>query len=268
MALELQHELKVPRDRDTLARQSFISQLRGYILDDMARGMRHAYESEVAPAIEKQYGRPAATQDEVHAAMLRNSYFKFYSAIRYNAQEMVWRSVIPAVEHELPEITRRIEALSRSAGGSLTLDPSVPVPKNVAGLEIHLMPGGYAPSASPLAGAIYDNGCAVFSAGLMGRNLDDIGLSMSNYVKYHFPQFKPGRILDCGCTVGHNAAAWAGTFPQAEVHAIDVSAAALTYGHGRAQSLGLPVHFRQMNATELKYADASFDVVFSSMFLH
>jgi SAM-dependent methyltransferase len=268
MAPELQHALKVPRDRDTLARQSFVSQLRGYILDDMARGMRHAYESEVAPAIEQQYGRPAATQDEVHAAMLGNSYFKFYSAIRYNAQEMVWRSVIPAVEHELPEITRRIGALSGSAGGSLTLDASVLVPKNVAGLEIHLMPGGYAPSAAPLAGAIYDNGLAVFSAGLMGRNLDDIGLSMSNYVKYHFPEFKPARILDCGCTVGHNAAAWARTFPQAEVHAIDVSAAALTYGHGRAESLGLPVHFRQMNATELKYPGTSLDVVFSSMFLH
>jgi ubiquinone/menaquinone biosynthesis C-methylase UbiE len=52
------------------------------------------------------------------------------------------------------------------------------------------------------------------------------------------------------------------------VHAIDVSAATLTYAHGRAESLGLPVHFRQMNATELAYPSESFDVVFTSMFLH
>ena len=52
------------------------------------------------------------------------------------------------------------------------------------------------------------------------------------------------------------------------MHAIDVSAAVLTYGHGRAESLGLPIHFKQMDATELKYPDASFDVLFTSMFLH
>jgi SAM-dependent methyltransferase len=32
--------------------------------------------------------------------------------------------------------------------------------------------------------------------------------------------------------------------------------------------LGLPVHFKQMDATALRYEDASFDVVFTSMFLH
>jgi len=68
--------------------------------------------------------------------------------------------------------------------------------------------------------------------------------------------------------VGHNAVPWAQTFPQAEVHAIDVSAAVLRYAHGRAESLGVPVHFQQMDATELRFPSDSFDVVFSSMFLH
>jgi ubiquinone/menaquinone biosynthesis C-methylase UbiE len=268
MAFELNHDLKIAIDRDTAARQAFVSQLRGYILNDMAAAMRSAYETDVAPAFEREHGRAPATQDEVHREMRSNMYFKFYSSIRCNAQEMVWRSVIPAVERALPEIEAQIRALSGKAGGSLTLDPALRVPANVAGLEVHLMPGGYAPSKSPMAGAVYDNGLKVFSAGFMGENLDDIGLSMSNYVKQRFPQLRPQQILDCGTTVGHNAAVWARTFPDAQVHAIDVSAATLTYAHGRAESLGLPVHFRQMNATELAYPSESFDVVFTSMFLH
>lgn len=268
MQLDLNHELNLVRDRDTASRQAFVSQLRGFILNDMASGMRRAYEDVVLPEFESAHGHAPKTQDDVHRAMRSNTYFKFYSAIRYNAQEMVWRSVIPDAERALPEIERKIDSLSGKAGGSLTLDPSVEVPENVKDLEVHLMPGGYAPSASALPGSVYDNGLAVFAAGFMGRNLDDIGLSMSNYVKHRYPEFEPERILDCGTTIGHNGAAWAQTFPKAEVHAIDVSAATLRYGHGRAESLGLPVHFRQMDATALKYPDASFDVVFSSMFLH
>jgi SAM-dependent methyltransferase len=268
MPLELNHHLKIAVDRDTSARQDFVSQLRGYILNDMAAAMRKSYDDTVLPGFEREHGRAPATQDEVHGAMRSNTQFKFYSAIRYNAQEMVWRSVIPCVERALPHIGATIDRLSGSSGGSLSLDPSVSVPNNVADLPVHLMPGGYAPSASPTAGAVYDNGLAVFSAGFMGKNLDDIGLSMSNYVKFRYPDFKPAKILDCGATVGHNAAAWAATFPNAEVHAIDVSASTVTYGHGRAESLGLPIHFKQMDATSLKYPDQSFDVVFTSMFLH
>jgi SAM-dependent methyltransferase len=268
MPFELRHGLAAQVDRDTAARQDFVSQLRGYILNDMAAAMRDSYDNTVLPAFERSHGRAPRTQDEVHAAMRSNTSFKFYSSVRYNAQEMVWRSVMPSAQESLPRLEETIRSLSGQSGGSLELDPALVVPENVASLPVHLMPGGYAPSSSPLAGAVYDHGLAVFSAGFMGRDLDDIGLSMSNYVKHRYPDFTPARILDCGATVGHNAAAWARTFPQAEVHAIDVSAATVTYGHGRAESLGVPVHFRQMDATSLKYPDGSFDVVFTSMFLH
>jgi SAM-dependent methyltransferase len=268
MPIELSHDLKVKHSRDAQSRQDFISSLRGFILNDMAAGMRARFDDEVEPAFERQHGRAPKTQDEVHAAMRRDPYFKFYSSVRYNAQEMVWRSVIPGVQADLPELSSKVDQLSQTGGGSLTLDPSLAVPENVAGLDVHLMPGGYANVEHPGAGAVYDNGLAVFSAGFMGPDLNDIGLSMSNYVKHRFPDFAPQRILDCGCTVGHNAAAWAQTYPDAEVHGVDVSASVLIYAHGRAQSLGLPVHYHQMDATDLTFPDNSFDVVFTSMFLH
>ena len=268
MTLELQHPLKIQMSRDAAARQGFVSELRGYILNDMAAGMRRAYQTTVVPAFERLHGRAPASQDEVHDAMRSNTSFKFYSSVRYNAQEMVWRSVTPSVEAALPGLEAAIQGLSGSAGGSLELDPTLETPENVSELPVHLMPGGYAATTSAQTGAIYDNGVAVFSAGFMGRNLDDIGQSMANYVRHRHPDFKPQRILDCGATVGHNTGPWASAFPDAEVHAIDVSASAVTYGHGRAEGLGLPVHFKQMDATALKYPDASFDVVFTSMFLH
>lgn len=268
MSFELNHDLKISIDRDSAARQAFVSQLRAYILNDMAAAMRSSYETNVRPAFERKHGRPPATQDEVHDAMRKDSYFKFYSSVRYNAQEMVWQSVIPGVERSINEIEARIHELSGRTGGTLTLDPTLRIPKNVDKLPVHLMPGGYAPSDSAAAGAIYDNGLAVFAAGFMGENLDDIGQSMSHYVKVRHPSFKLQRMLDCGATIGHNTLAWATTFPEAEVHAIDVSPATLLYGHGRAESLRKAVHFRQMDATALKYPDGHFDLVFSSMFLH
>jgi len=268
MPIELSHDLKVKHSRDAQSRQDFISSLRGFILNDMASGMRARFDNEVEPAFERRHGRAPKTQDEVHAAMRQDPYFKFYSSVRYNAQEMVWRSVIPSVQDALPELSSKVERLAGTCGGSLTLDPSLTVPENVAGLDVHLMPGGYANVEHPGAGAVYDNGLAVFSAGFMGPDLNDIGLSMSNYVKHRFPDFAPMRILDCGCTVGHNAAAWAQTYPDAEVHGVDVSASVLVYAHGRAQSLGLSVHYHQMDATDLGFENNSFDVVFTSMFLH
>lgn len=268
MPLELSHKLKATHGRDAQARQDFVSSLRGFILNDMAAGMKERFDEVIAPNFARANDRQPQTQDEVHDLMKRDSYFKFYSSVRYNAQEMVWRSVIPNVEKSLPDLEKTFSAVTGTSGGSLVLDPNVAVPGNVSAIDVHLMPGGYAGNETLGPGAVYDNGLAIFSAGFMGKNLDDIGQSIANYVKHRFPDFDPKMILDCGCTVGHNTMAWAQTYPQAQVHGIDVSAALVRFAHGRAEDLGVPVHYRQMNATQLAYADASFDVVFTSMFLH
>jgi ubiquinone/menaquinone biosynthesis C-methylase UbiE len=268
MPMELLHDLKVPYRQDERARQDFVSSLRGFILNDMAAGMKARYRNEVEPALCARLGRKPDTQDEVHAAMKSDLYFKFYSAVRVNAQEMVWRSVIPRIADALPDMQAEAEARGGQAGGSLTLDPDLELPGNVTAVDVHLMPGVYAAPDTPAAGAVYDNGLAVFSAGFMGRELNDIGMSMANYVRKRYPDFRPAAILDCGCTVGHNTLAWAQTYPQATVHGIDVSSSVLRYAHARAGSLGVTAHFHQMDATTLAFPDGSFDVVFSSMFLH
>jgi ubiquinone/menaquinone biosynthesis C-methylase UbiE len=91
---------------------------------------------------------------------------------------------------------------------------------------------------------------------------------MARYVQERYPDFKPARILDLGCTIGHNTLPWKQAYPDARVDAIDVAAPGLRYASARAKMQGQEVHFGQMSADALDFPDASMDLVFSSMFLH
>ena len=268
MTVELQHPMKPQSTPDEIARGRFVSGMRGLILNDLAADMKDAYDRRAAPAFRKEHGRDPETSREAHQALRGDPAFNIYSAMRVQAQKMVWASVADSVEREGDRLAREAEMVADGLG-SLILDPALDVPKNVHAIDVHLMPGSYTRGADSLeAGAVYDRGLAVFSMGLMGANLDDIGLSMSQYINQRFPDFAPQRILDTGCTVGHNTLPWKLAYPDAELVAIDAAPGPLAYASARAKMQGQAVHFRQMCADDLAFDDASFDVVWSSMFLH
>jgi SAM-dependent methyltransferase len=270
----IRHPMKLRPNRDELGRQHFVSGLRSYILNDMAAGMAQAYEKRAKGVFEKETGRAPENGDDVHKALKPDNYFKFYSSFRCNAQEMVWRSILPALERGEAELVQQGEALATEAGSggaTLTLDPELDIPRYVTAVDVHLMPGNYTGAEGETGygpGALYDHGLAVFSMGLMGSNLDDIGRSVAGFVKARYPDFKPERILDMGCTIGHNTVPWAKEYPDAEIHGIDVAAPCVRYGYARARANDVKVHFHQQNAEHSQFEDGSFDVVFSSMFLH
>ena len=201
MIKNLSHALCVPPTRDERTRQEFVASLRHHVLDDMAETMRTRYEQKVKPAFERRAGRAPAGGDEVHDVMLDDLYFQFYSSIRYNAQEMVFRSVIPVVDRNLDKLNRVAKELRESAenvGGELRLSPELKIPASVSSIDVHLSPGSYHSEyqdddVSP--GAIYDNSINVFAFNQMGANIDDIGHSFANYVKLAFPDFKPQQFL-------------------------------------------------------------------------
>lgn len=274
MIKNLSHELSVPPSRDERTRQEFVASLRHHVLDTMAAGMRNRYEEDVRPTFVRAHGRLPNDGDEVHEAMLDEPYFGFYSSIRYNAQQMVFRSVIPVVDRNMELLKDTARAITRRPGGAqvtLALNSELEIPKNVTSIDVHLSPGSYHSEYQDddvSAGAIYDNSINVFAFNQMGRDIDDIGHSFANFVRLAYPDFAPKAILDVGCTIGHNTLPWATTFPQADVTGIDIAPGLLRYAAARARSLGTRVNFQQMNCTQLDYPDSSFDVVFSSMLLH
>jgi ubiquinone/menaquinone biosynthesis C-methylase UbiE len=101
-----------------------------------------------------------------------------------------------------------------------------------------------------------------------GRECDYLGRLTVAGLRNNWPDFKPERILDMGCTAGSSTGPWARAFPDAEVHAIDVAAPVLRYAHARAEALGIALHFSQQNAEHTDFDDASFDLVISHIMIH
>ena len=269
MTQAITHALALDRNRDTRARERFVSGLRGFVLNDLAASMRKDYESRVAP----QAGEGQADGAGVHRAIRDRDIFKAYSSARCTAQQMVWDVVFDSLEKQRGQLNATGRSLMEKApaGGSLELDPNLEIPRYVEAVDVHLMPGCYYREYGGedlAAGAVYDQGLNVFAFGAMGKDLNDIGWSMANFYKNRFRDRKPLRILDAGCTIGHNTLPWKQVFPQAEVHGIDVAAPCLRYAHARAEAMGVGVNFHQRSAERMGFPDNSMDVVFSSMFLH
>ncbi len=262
----LQHAMAANPTPDEAARARFVSGLRSFVLNDLAGDLKTAYDRRAAPAFAAQHGRDPATSDEAHSALRGDVAFATYSTLRVAAQKMVWESVAAGVARDAGRLADI--AATAKGPGSVTLDPDLDVPGNVAKIDVHLMPGSYVGAGGLAPGATYDRGLAVFSMGLMGANLDDIGLSMARYVRARFPDFAPKDILDLGCTVGHNSLPWKQAFPGARLTGVDAAGPCLEYASARAKLQGVEADFVQMRADALAFPDASFDLVFSSMFLH
>jgi len=259
-------------------RQRFTSALRKFVLADMKQNMRTAYETVEEPAYKAVHGRAPKDGREIDIAMERNNASRFYSAVRYNAQEMCWASVQEPIERVLPQMidVARRAAKENPAGGTLTLDPKLEVPRYVTAFDVHLIPGCFHSEYTKddvAQGAVTALGGAVFSGGLVhrrdlkGRN-GAVGESVAHYIKAKYPNFKPRRILDMGTSSGKNVLAYADAFPDAEIHGIDVAAPLLRYGHAQAEAYGVKVHFSQQNAEHTNFADGYFDLIVSSFFFH
>ncbi len=269
--LTLQHAMAAEPTPDETARARFVSGLRSFVLNDLAADLKTAYDRRAAPAYAAQHGATPATSDEAHDALRGDIGFATYSTLRVAAQKMVWGSVAEGVARDAARLASLADDVAHEPG-ALLLDPDLDVPGNVRAIDVHLMPGSYTGPenrTSGLApGATYDRGLAVFSMGLMGANLDDIGLSMARYVRHRYPDFAPADILDLGCTVGHNSLPWKLAYPQARLTGIDAAGPCLEYASARAKLQKVDADFVQMRADALSFPDASFDLVFSSMFLH
>ena len=261
----LQHSLARRKDIDQRSRERFTSSMRAWVLTDLAGQMQSDYEKSSAGS-----GLHHESGEAVHQFLKDRDLFKWYSSLRCTTQELVWQSVLAAIASDRESVEQISSQHDPEHGGSLILDSNTPIPDYTDAMDVHLMPGNYqgGDNSGAEAGVVYDNGLEVFSFGVMGKNLDDIGHSMANYTRLKWPALNPQLIVDVGCTIGHNTLPWKQTFPDAEVHGLDIASSCLRYGHARAEAFAVPIHFRQAGCDALPYEDESVDIVFSSMFLH
>jgi SAM-dependent methyltransferase len=255
---------------DEFARQEFVKSLKYHLSTRIAPGIRDVYEQRRVPEFVARTGRAPESRREVRDLMADDRYYRTWSALERTSQELLWRSVQVSVERQWDAL---VDAAARTPRGlgTLTLDPSLPLPGYVSAVDIHLMPGGYHAEhrdGDVAAGAVYDRGVYVYANGRMGPRNSDLAETAAAWLKSTRPEFAPRRILDLGCTVGHGTLAWADAYPDAEVHGIDVAAPVLRYAHARAESLGRRVHFSQQNAECTRFPDAHFDLVVSQQLVH
>ncbi|WXL25946.1 class I SAM-dependent methyltransferase [Ectopseudomonas mendocina] len=267
---QYRHDVLVQMTHDEEARQDFVRCFKLYLAQNVSPGNKKVFEDKVEPQL-KASGK-AQSLVEIDRLMKKQEYYQFWSSLQRCSQEMMWNSVQIPVQRQLPKLVEKASAAqAKPKLGSLKLNPDLKTPDYHTAIDIHCMPGGYHSEFCQddvAAGAVYDRAVYVYAMGRMGPLNDDIGASTAKWLKENYPDFQPKRILDLGCTVGHSTLAWAEFYPEAEIYAIDVGAPVLRYAHARAESLGVKVHFIQMNAEFLDFPDDHFDVVNGSILIH
>ncbi len=261
------HAMLVDESHDEHARMDFVATWKAHITSRISGGNHTVYESRVKPALHKALAR-APRREEIHKAMKREPFWQMTSALKRNAQEMMWDSTHEVVTRQQDNLAQRYRNIAggNRKKGSLRLDPAMTVPRYISAVDIHLMPGNYHTDLMDddvFAGAIYDRGVHIFGMRPKVGVNEGAGEFTLRFLRDQFPNLKPRRILDMGCSVGHSTGAFAKAFPEAEVHGIDIGAPMLRYAHARAESLGYPIHFSQQNAEATDFPDGHFDLILS-----
>ncbi len=266
------HGVSPQPSHDEAARFNFLANLNKHLAMTLGPGNRLAYDRRVEPAFVAEQGRKPADRHEVRRAMNRDPYHRFWSALKRNSMEMRQQNGRSMVLRQLDELDARARQYNEGRA-TLRFDPAAGPPRYQTAVDIHCMPGSYHGEVRPgdvSAGANYDCGIFATTAGGLGALSDGGGQALVKWIASERPGWQPKRILDIGCTIGHNVVPLALAFPDAEIVAIDTAAPSLRYGHARAQALGARnIAFVQMNAEDLSaFPDGHFDWVQTTMFLH
>jgi ubiquinone/menaquinone biosynthesis C-methylase UbiE len=269
----LKHALLPTLTADERSRQRSVVALRRMLNAHLRPRNVELYGEEGLPAFEARHRRAPQTLAEIEEAFSLSSGYRLWSAMNRSAQELVWMAAGEPVLRDAERIDAQAEQLISAADklGELHLDREFKPPAEIAEVDIHLQPGGYAlerHARDVTAGALYENGGNVYSFGQGIGKTDSKAGAVIAYLQRTRPGFSPRRILEIGCSAGAAACAYAAHYPNADVHAVDIGAGMLRYAHARAEALDVRVIFHQMSGTAMKFDDATFDLVVSNNLLH
>jgi ubiquinone/menaquinone biosynthesis C-methylase UbiE len=261
----------LPKPRQAnLAREEFGSALKRVVSADLTPEMVVVYHRALAEHPE--VGEPSSRQ-EIEALLADVPAQQMWTALRRVSQELLIDGISETVEQELPSLVARFHEFSAEpVGGSVQVNPDMPIPDYLTNLDVHCMPTGYyrdLTESDVAAGAMYDRLVFSYLHGQLGPLNDTKGRTLiENFLKRDHPDLRPAKILDMGCAVGHSTLPYVDAYPEAEVIAIDLGGPMVRYAHARAQALGKAVQFKQDNAEHTSFADESFDLIVSHILFH
>lgn len=266
------HGVYPDTSHDEVARFNFLAQMNRHLSANLMPGVGEAFEARVKPAFERQNKRAFKDRHEVRKALAADPVWQWWSMLRrgtMEARQQAGRWVTLRQADRLNEKARQLT----EGDPRLVLDPDFKQPRSTEAIDHHCMPGSYHTELVPgdvTGPANYDSGIFATTGGMLGRFNDGGGVAVAEWVAKNLPDFKPKRILDIGCGLGHNVLPIAAAFPDAEVIAVDAGAPMLRYGLARAKSMGIEnVTFMQADVSDLsQFESESFDWVQSTMFLH
>ena len=268
------HSMLAKATPDEMARQRFVLALKRHVMGNLRPGVGLAYAKQGEPAFVAAHGHVPESREEAEEALDNTSHYRFTKSINRASQEMMWQSVGETVYREQDRMEAEAARLIANPQkmGSLELDPAFKPEPVYEDCFIHLQPEGYCPpdpeGDSIIAGAFYESGGRLYSMGRGMAGEDSKAGAVIKWLAGQRPGWQPCRMLDMGCSAGGASAAYPPAYPDCEVHAVDLGASMLRYAHARAESLGVPVHFHQMDAGQTCFPDGHFDLIVSHNLFH
>ncbi|HEY7608302.1 MAG TPA: class I SAM-dependent methyltransferase [Alphaproteobacteria bacterium] len=245
--------------RSFAAAQAFILEAKLYWTTRLFPALRAEYETRAGAK------RPANARD-VSELVSGTTLYRYFAWLERHLQRMKYSGRYGLQPYHAQD-RAALETTLDPAGlpeGMLELDPSQGPPDYDTALDIHQHPGGI--HTDPIAGFVYERGARTTTplAGARHRDLHD---RLAGFVAENGGA--PRRVLDVGCGFGKSTAPFYRSFPASTVVGIDVSPPCLKLAaRDAARAQARNVSFKQRRAETTGFADASFDLVTSTMLLH
>jgi len=264
-------------NHDEASRQEFVGVLKG-LANGKVEALLGEKFGEYAKKYERQHGKAPETRLEATQAMKPEHLYQLWGSLVYTSQDLMWETCGETVDRQRVDFEARYQRVMDSENklGSLTLNPDLVRPQPIATREVHRQPGGYFYDAGEedlTTALLYLSSVELYrtAKGLSsGADTGEPGMGrfMMHALKQRFGDVKPKRVLDLGCAIGTETLALHETFPDAEVHGLDLSGPMLRFAHMWAEEQGKAVHYREADASDTGYPDGHFDVIMSHILFH
>ena len=204
----------------------------------------------IYPAVREEY-------EKSPAALPQSVLYQYYCWLERHLQRYKYSGRY-GLQPYLAQDRERLEASLANAPAEIS--ERTDYPEYYTRVDIHQHPGGV--WSDPIAGFVYQRG-ARSTTPLAGKRHRDLHDRLTAAALERCPA--PERVLDMGCGFGKSTRPFYEALGPGKVEAIDLSAPCLRLA---ARDANGAARFRQLDAARTDYADASFDLVTSTMLLH